>query len=162
MAQEQNVIQILELAVETERRARRIYLEAAENAKDAVTASVFEALADDELEHERIIVEFWKAVEHNAEWAEDNIDASLTKPAEGRIKDILARCEASASDDINLMQVYETAANFERDTRDFYKEQAELAKDVRAKRFFTFLTIFEDIHLAMLDYFIDRSNIRPN
>jgi len=159
MGQEQDIVRILESAVETERRARKIYLDAAEKASDPITASVFEALADDELEHERIIVEFWKAVERGAEWSEDEVDASLTKPAEGRIKDILSRCEASASDDANLLDVYETAANLERETRDFYREQADAAEDIRAKRFFTFLTIFEDIHLSMLDYLIDRSSV---
>jgi rubrerythrin len=143
-----SVEDILQTALELERKGRTFYVEASQRVKDPVAVAVLVSLGDDEEAHERLIERYFAAVQHRSGLPEDG--PAAPRSARERIDDILASTVGRIPQDAVYRQVYETAAQMERKTYEFYSAQIG-QHPYPLTKFFEFLTDMERIHTQMID-----------
>ncbi|MHB0913912.1 MAG: ferritin family protein [Armatimonadota bacterium] len=148
----ENVIQVLQTAIEMEHRGHQFYVDASRQAKDPVIRSVLVALAHDEEEHENIITRFYRALERGQGWPSTE-SAPEVKPASERMSEILD--DSDTNFDVGYLETYERALDFEVKTRDFYKAQMEEVANPPVVSFFQFLVHLEQAHVGMLEMLIE-------
>jgi rubrerythrin len=148
------VLQVLRDALALEHQGHEYYRNAYEESLDPVVRSVLSALAQDEEAHESIITEYYRALEAGQGWPHADEEFTAIRPAEERIRDLFYGSGMDIHIPATFFQVYDHAYNLEVRSRDFYREQLADAADIQAQKFFRFLVQLEDIHIAMLDYFL--------
>jgi rubrerythrin len=152
----EDVASILQTALDIERQARRLYLEAAEKIEDPVVKSVLVALADDEESHENHINSYYHAMQKHKGWPPMK---QPSKPLASlkRIEGIIKQSGGRAIPDNTFIGVYEAGRDLELWATEFYQSQAEAATDRNAVEFFRFLASLENAHLEALQMMLDAS-----
>ncbi len=150
----ENVAQVLQTAVELERRGREFYMDAAGKAEDPIIEAVLTALAHDEEAHERVIRQFYEALERTEDWPEMPGDLA-SGPARERIDEIARQTAGQIGPDATYMSVYETARDLEQQSYDFYRSNAGEAEDQDVAHFLKFLANVEKTHVEMLQILLD-------
>lgn len=151
-----DVLEIMRIAQETEKKSRMFYLEASEKSKSILVSAVLRSLADDEADHERIIERYYNAMSKSQHWPvyeEDKIET-----ADKRIEKILEDTGKHIEKDPSFDGVYRAACEKEKATRDFYKQEADKSDDIQLKKFYSFLANLESIHAKMLDLLVEEVN----
>jgi rubrerythrin len=150
----QNTINVLQTALELERRGREFYFDSADKVRDPVIKSALMSLAHDEDEHAAMISRFCEAMEHGRDLS-DSQASQVPHDALARIQAVIDQTGSKISADAGFREVYETASALERRSVDFYREQAESASDPGAKKFYGFLVTLETIHMDVLQSLLE-------
>ena len=153
-----NKLEALKLALTNEEKERDFYLAHAKRTKDALGRQMFEAIAADENEHYRRLVELHKKLEERNKWPDGFSMDIPTKVTDALGRLVKEATDSPASDDDDVAAV-RTAIEFEQKGESFYEKIAGQAKDKAEKRFFTLLASMEREHRLSLEdtleYFTD-------
>lgn len=151
-------LEALKLALSNEEKERDFYLAHAKRTKDALGRQMFEAIAADENEHYKRLVDLHRKLEERNKWPDGfsiDIPTQVTE-ALGRL--VKEATDSPEGDDDDIAAV-KTAIAFENKGENFYEKLAEQAKDKAEKRFFTLLASMEREHRLSLEdtleYFTD-------
>lgn len=132
---------VLGMAVKTEIQGRKFYHMLSEKVQHPEVKKKLQSLADDEIRHERIMIEMFRKA----------LGKEPTQLPEGGIPDIV---KAITSMDINdrsqLLQVLEMAIEAELTAARFYHHGAGLTADPKTKKMFEQLEKEEDGHYNYL------------
>lgn len=150
----ESVAEVLRTATELERRGREFYLDAAGKTEDRVVAAVLMALAHDEESHERVIRQFYEALERTEDWPEAAADLA-SGPARERVDEIARRTAGQIGPDATYTSVYETARDLEQQSYEFYRSSAGEAENQDVAQFLKFLATVEKTHVEMLEILLD-------
>jgi len=140
----------LEKAMEVERQGRVFYEEAAGRVQDAAGKAVFQTLANDEVEHIRLLQAEYEQISNEGEWMElgeakvcepqtplklfpDKRDAALVIPAGAK--------------DVDALKL---AMDFEERGYKAYKKAQKETDDPNGKKVYTFLAKQENNHYVFL------------
>ncbi len=151
----EDLTEVLAAAIEMEREGRQAYLNAARRMKDPVIAAVLQALAEDENHHERMIRQYYEALERSQGWPHLEPDTNASQPARQRIEQIVQETGERIGPDASFLEVYEVAREMELQTRDYYRSQADATDDPQLVKFFRFLAGMEQTHLEMLSMLVE-------
>lgn len=153
----QNLLEVLQVAVQFERRGRQAYLDAARRTENPVIQAVLKALADDEEAHERMIRRYYQALERQEGWPDPDTHMPVPQPARQRVEEIISQTVGAAGigSDPAFLEVYEAAREMELQSRDYYRAQADATEDAQLVKFFRFLAGMEQTHLEMLGMLVE-------
>ena len=149
-----NLQDVLAMALRNEQRGREILKEGEEGAKTALGRSTFEFLANEELNHIRLIEGYANSIAGGLAWEPGEL-SPLTKRAAGeQIKSIFDKYAAvyarAGESGEERMDIYEAALNMERDGFTFYSGAAGKARDEQAKKLYEFLASEERRHFELI------------
>jgi rubrerythrin len=142
-------------AVEMERRGHDYYVESAARVQDRVMASVLEALAHDEEQHQSLIKRYYGALQRSEGWPAPTAEAEAPAPARERIDEIMRASVGAIGPDASYLDIYEHAHGLELGSRDYYRGLADETDDPALVKFFRFLAGVEQTHLDMLAMVLD-------
>jgi rubrerythrin len=150
----EKLVEALQAAIQMERRGRETYLDAADNIKEVVAKTVLLELANDEEEHELMITSYYHALQNHQGWpAPQAEDRPLDLP--DRVREMLEKTAAELTHSDTYLEIYETALDLERQSRDFYLARSNVADDRRLIEFFRFLARVEETHAKALEILVD-------
>lgn len=146
-----NLSEALLTALKVERKGNEEYTKAADRCKDDTLSAILLSLANDELEHERVINSFYHAMIESKGWP--TIDTSLLPVAEAveRIDLIMRETTAQITPDETFIGIYEVARDLEVRSRALYLEEMRRSTDKEVIELFRFLARIEGIHMDMLN-----------
>jgi len=141
---------IYEFAMQMERDGERFYRNLADSSSSQGMSRILTSLADDEAKHYVIVKEMAEGVEPDMDKTTVLADA----------KSVFAQMQGTSLDLGGLqVEVYRQAQEIERQSREFYKEQADQATQASAKAILLEIADEEQRHYFLLDRiveFIDR------
>jgi rubrerythrin len=141
---------IYEFAMQMERDGERFYRNLADGSSSQGMSRILTALADDEAKHYIIVKEMAEDVEPDMDKTTVLTDA----------KNVFAQMQGTSLDLGGLqVEVYRQAQEIERQSRKFYKEQADQATKASARTILLEIADEEQRHYFLLDRiveFIDR------
>jgi rubrerythrin len=141
---------IYEFAMQMERDGERFYRNLADGSSSQGMSRILTALADDEAKHYIIVKEMAEDVEPDMDKTTVLTDA----------KNVFAQMQGTSLDLGGLqVEVYRQAQEIERQSREFYKEQADQATKASARTILLEIADEEQRHYFLLDRiveFIDR------
>jgi len=151
MNSQQQALQVLSQALQLEKDGEAFYLEAAKQVKDERCQRTFRSLADDERQHQDMILRQLHAVEGDGSYvllpdaSPERIDLGerLFPPAGAELKDKLQR----AYDELSALQV---ALENEVKSFDLYRQAASESTEDAARQMYTWLAGAERTHFNML------------
>lgn len=151
-------LEALKLALSNEEKERDFYLAHAKRTKDALGRQMFEAIAADENEHYKRLVDLHRKLEERNKWPDGFSIDIPTRVTEALGRLVKEATDSPANDDDDVAAV-KTAIDFEHKGENFYENLAGQAKDKSEKRFFTLLASMEREHRLSLEdtleYFTD-------
>jgi rubrerythrin len=141
----------LEVALNNEMREREFYLKNAKRTKDPLGKTMFQQIADDELEHYQRLKELHQKWDKQQKWPE-------TVPLKVKntiVKDILVDFikkvdETVNGGDTNDLAAVRTAIDFEAKGAKFYAELRDSVSNPKEKEFFGLLSKIENEHYLSL------------
>ncbi|MBU1652828.1 ferritin family protein, partial [bacterium] len=143
----------LQYALKTERDGYQYFKDASDKAQHAVTKKFFAQLAEDEVEHIRLINEFHDALKDSAGTAELRIPKD-PENYKKRLKTIFDEArkdfDENVKQDTGILEVYRHSMDLETQAANFYKERRDVTKFEQVKKFYDWLFHFESGHYAML------------
>jgi rubrerythrin len=156
---EKDRLSALELALTNEKTEREFYLDNAKRTKDLFGKSMFQQIADDELEHYERLKQLHERWKNNEKWPE----TVPLKVKDTNIKDVLKKLpkkvEKSSKADAGDLAAVRTAIDFEARGTKFYAELRDSVSDPREKLFFDLLSKIENEHYLSLrdteEYLLD-------
>lgn len=140
----------LKVALTNEMREREFYLKNAERTKNLLGRSMFQQIADEELEH------FEKLKELHEKWqAEGRWPETIPVEVKGtRVKDVLKetlqKIDQVLQTDDDELKAIRKAMDFEAKGVSYYRDLGEKATDRKAKGFFDLLASIEHQHYLSL------------
>jgi rubrerythrin len=149
----QEELEALQYALKTERDGYQYFKEASERTDFPLARKFFGQLAEDEVEHIRLINEFHDAMKASAGDADIKIP---DKPEDykKRLKTIFQTAiqdiDKNVRPDAGVLDVYKHSMELETQAADFYKKRREATSFPRVKEFYDWLFHFESGHYAML------------
>lgn len=147
-------LEVLQVALEFERKGMEYYRQAAERVRDGIVQSVLLSLADDEVAHQSIISRYYQAIENGRELpADSERDIPASPSASARIESITRGTLASISADSTYEEVYKTASELEKRSYEYYS--AQHSDNPRVDAFYKYLAGVERIHLEMLQLMVE-------
>lgn len=138
---------LLSVALRNERSERAFYLRNAERTRNRIAKAMFRRIADDELEHYRLLNRILKG-------SKENKSGDLPGEAATRVKEVLKeqildamKAPKTAASDLDAIR---TAIDFEAKGASRYAELRDRAADPVAKRLFDLLASVEHEHFLAL------------
>jgi rubrerythrin len=151
---DENIIIGINIGIEIETQSRNFYQSIARNMSQD-KRFILKFLANEELEHIKILIAFKTALQNNGKWIDLNQKQlkKIRKPKlyEGKSSIPLIR-ETDKDTDILL-----AAMRAEKRGEQFYKRVGKKVKDKRATSFFDFLSKFERGHYTLLKNLLQTS-----
>ena len=141
-------IKTMEMAISNEMRERKFYLKQAARSKNPLAKTMFQQIADDELEHYKRLKEMeerWKEA-----FPETIVPEIHGMDLQGTLKDLLATLDTLPETDQDELQAIRTAIDFEKKGADRYIRLRNFVTDEKEKAFFGLLAEMELEHLRML------------
>jgi rubrerythrin len=149
--EDKSVMEALKLAAHKEQDARKFYLESAERVSDACGRDMFLSLADEELNHLKMVERQYESLAGGEGWVKfaEAAAAKAFKPLKAR-KSLKQPVDAATSEADALL----LAIQMENDSRDLYAEQAKKVTSPAGKQMYRYLAQAEQRHfdLLMLNY----------
>ncbi len=146
-------LEALQFALKTENEGYEYYKEASNRTDHPVTKKFFARLAEDEIEHIRLINEFHDSLSESGGSTEINVPETPEK-FKVRLKTIFEDAKKNFKDnvkpDTGILEVYRHSMELETKAAEFYKERREVTKFESVKEFYDWLFHFESDHYAML------------
>lgn len=140
----------LEKAMEVERQGEAFYREVAEHVQDPSGKQVFQTLAQDEVEHLRILQAEYEAISQNKEWMaldEAKVCEPKTPPKLFPAKRDAALMIPADAKDVDALKI---AMDFEEKGYNAYIKSAAETDDPNGKKVFHFLAKQESAHYLFL------------
>jgi rubrerythrin len=149
----QSALVALDLAIQTEKDGREFYLRAAERSSDAGGKVLFVSLADDELEHLRLLESQREALATGGQWLPPSKLDEETAPdqAEGVplfSRERLAENVSAYTSDLSALRL---AFLIEKDAVSFYTRAAAETEDRHGKEVYRRLAEMETEHQRILE-----------
>ena len=138
-------------AVKKEEEANKLYTEAAAKAKHAEVKKLFTELAEQELEHKKILLDM------DMDQLEKNTPQKISDPKLTQIVE-----PTSLSDEFTLQEAILFAIKREEEAYNFYKEFAALAEDEKLKNVFENLASMEMGHKTSLEGMYEQNIYNEN
>lgn len=149
-----DVCEVMQKAIDLEQDSQEFYRSAAEKARNPLAKQAFEALAEWEVEHEKLLRDVHdKAEATDSCPALTELDAEqmdIIQEAKQIFKGALDMVEDTVEEDPTLDDAYSTAMSKERKAIDFYKGQLEETEDEAERHLYQFLLGQERGHLELL------------
>lgn len=149
-----NPTEVLAMALRNEERGREILLDGERSAKSPLAKATFEFLANEELEHIRLIQEFARSLETGGDWRPGELKPVSKRKAGEHVKSIFDKYAAEfqkvGERGEERMDIYEAALQMERDGHHYYAHAAEQAEDERARSLYEFLAKEETRHFELI------------
>ena len=145
----------LQLALKMEQDGRTFFLEARDKASHPLAQGTFNALADWEQEHIRIIERFYASLKDKGEWA----SVESLQPKEGSaiatFKTIFQQAQEHVDETAKAatsdLEAHRMARDWEAKISAFYRERAGQATEEDARVFYEFMAGQEAEHYQILD-----------
>ncbi|MBC7232889.1 MAG: ferritin family protein [Chloroflexi bacterium] len=140
----------LEKAMEAERQGKAFYEEAAERVQDPMGAAVFKTLAEDEVNHLRVLQAEYEKISKESKWME--LDEAKVCEPQTPLKLFPDKREASfiLPDNATDLEALQLAMQFEEMGYNLYAKAAEETDDPKGKQVFRFLAKLENEHFVFL------------
>jgi rubrerythrin len=149
----QDELEALQYALKTEKDGYQYFKEASERADFPLARKFFGQLAEDEIEHIRLINEFHDAMKA----ASGDVDIAIPAMPDNHKARLRTIFEAAKDEidrnvkpDTGILDVYTHAMDLETKAADFYKERREATPFPKVREFYDWLFHFESAHYAML------------
>lgn len=143
-------INALELALNNEKNEREFYLKHAAGTKNPLGRTMFEEIADDELEHYERLKELHEKWEKSQKWPE-SVPLSVKGTNVGNAtQNMLKQLDGKEEIDADYLKAVEIAAEFEARGMDYYARLRDEVSDPREKAFFDLLAGIEREHYLSL------------
>ena len=146
-------LEALQFALKTEEDGYKYYKESSERTDHPVAKKFFTNLAEDEVEHIRLIKEF----HHSLEQSPDNGEVELPDAPGNPLKKLKTIFEEARENikgnipaDTGILDVYKHAMDLETKAAEFYKKRRDVTKFERMKKMFDWLFHFESYHYQLL------------
>ncbi len=146
-------IKALELAINTEKTGLKTYLDFGYKTKDQSGKNMFIRLAADEFEHMAILEKQWENLQEKECWITVKLEKSDIEKLIPEIKSKSAKIKGNEGYD--QMSALRTALDMEDRAIKFYREQAELSADSKAKDMYEQLVKMEQAHYELIQAEID-------
>ena len=148
-------LEALQLALKMEQDGRKFFLEASEKASHPLAQGTFNALADWELEHIRIIERFYASLKDKGEW--ESVES--LQPQEGSVvatfktifQDAREHVDETAKAATGDLEAHRMARDFEEKISIFYRERAAQTTTEDARVFYEFMARQEAEHYEILE-----------
>lgn len=150
----QAAVAALSLAIQTEKDGRQFYLEAARKTQDLKGKALFDALADDELLHEQILVDQLDALQRKGSWkalAEQPAVTAGTLPDRGIPVFSREQIQRNVNAYTYELSALRMAYLIEKDAVAFYLRAADSALDPQGQAMFHRLADMERLHQELLE-----------
>lgn len=149
--EDKSVMEALKLAAHKEQDARKFYLESAKRVSDACGREMFNSLADEELNHLKMVQRQYESLSGGKGWVEfaETAAAGSFRVLKSR-KKVRRPVEAATTEADALL----LAIQAENDSFDLYAQQAKLVKSPAGQQMYRYLAQAERRHfdLLMLNY----------
>lgn len=160
-----DVLVILQQAINKEDDRRAYYEDAAQRACNPLAQQTFLFLAREEARHAEFVRAYYEKMEQEGEWPDPSMCDEACHIAAEDIRSIFAEAQAGIDGDVTcdteVADAYNIAMQFEREAISFFSEQLAAATDPNAKAFYEALVAAERMHLKLLaetdDYLNDTS-----
>lgn len=143
----------LQYALKTEEDGYKYYRQSSDRTEHPVAKKFFANIAEDEIEHIRLIKEFYQSLEKSPETAKITLPAAPGEPLK-KLKTIFEQAQKDIKKNIpvdtGILDVYKHAMKLETEAAEFYKKRRDLTKFEQAKKFFDWLFHFESYHYQLL------------
>jgi rubrerythrin len=139
---------IFEFAMEKEKFSQDFYKDLAEKTKSKGLKNMCMMLLGEEVKHYEIIEKM----------RDQSIHEVMESPVLENAKEIFTKMRKSANEfniDISELQLFEKAREFEKQSREFYLENAQKAQDIYQKMIFRQLADQEQKHYVLVDKICD-------
>lgn len=146
-------IKALELAISTEKTGLKTYLDFGYQTKDESGKNMFIRLAADEFEHMTILEKQRESIQEKECWISVKLVKSDIEKLIPEIKGKSAKIKGSKG--LDQMSALRTALDMEDRAIKFYKEQAQLSIDSKAKEMYERLVAMEKAHYELIQAEID-------
>jgi rubrerythrin len=148
---EKERLNALEVALNNEMREREFYLKNAKRTKDPLGKTMFQQIADDELEHYQRLKELHQKWDKQQKWPETvplKVNNTIVKDIlVDFIKKVDETAEGGDTDDLSAVR---TAIDFEAKGAKFYADLRDSLSNPKEKEFFGLLSIIENEHYLSL------------
>jgi rubrerythrin len=155
----QERIKALEVALNNESQERAFYLKHAGRTKNAFGKGMFEAIANDEVEHYERIKELHRALSEKGKWPETvplTVKGTIVKALLGKL---IKSVDSSAKADTDDKEAVQIAIEFEARGERFYADLRDSSPGPMERDFFALIAAMEREHRLSLedtrDYFQD-------
>jgi rubrerythrin len=150
---ETDPIKALEIALNAEKIGLKTYLDFGYRTKDESGKNMFIRLAADELEHINILEKQRESIQEKECWIAVKLEKSeiekLTPALKGRIQKV------KGTEGLDQMSALRTALDMEDRAVKFYREQAQISTDPKAKDMYLRLVSMEQAHYELIQAEID-------
>jgi len=136
---------IFEFAMQKERDAENFYRDLAGKAKSPGLRKIFNMLADAEIRH-------FEVVRHMQESAPDVPPATILDDAVATFREMRRNKDYDVGYEERQVEVYEKARAMEKESCDFYTQQAEETDDETSAEIFRQLAGQESMHYRLVDH----------
>ena len=156
MADLQQSLEALNLALRTEEEGYKLYKSGAEQSKNEFVKKILQQLFKDELMHMDLIKRFYAVLNESGNWSQLSVEENNYKGLGKEINTIFSEAlkdmksgkeEVSESD----LEVYQKAIQFEKNGVEMYSRLYAENQDEQAKKFYAFLRDMEQDHADVLD-----------
>lgn len=149
-----DVLIILQQAINKEEERRAYYEEAAQRACNPLAQQTFSYLARQEAQHKAFVESYYQKMQQTHQWPDASLCGEECKLAAEEITEIFASARASIDGDVtcstSLTEAYDLAMQGEREAIAFYRTQLNAATDPNARLFYEALLGAERMHLQLL------------
>ncbi len=146
-------IKALEIAISTEKNGLKTYLDFSYKTQDISGKNMFIRLAADEFEHMTILEKQRESIQEKECWLTVKIEPSEIEKLIPEIKAKSAKIKGREG--LDQMVALRTALEMEDQAIKFYKEQAQLSTDPKAKEMYQRLVAMEQAHYELIQAEID-------
>jgi rubrerythrin len=140
----------LKVALTNEMREREFYLKNAERTKNLLGRSMFEQIADEELEHFEKLKELYEKWQGEGKWPGTvPVEVKGTR-VKDVLKDALQKIDGVVQTDEDEVKAIRKAMDFEAKGVSYYRKLRDKATDPKVKDFFDLLASIEHEHYLSL------------
>jgi rubrerythrin len=150
-----NTVKALQTAMQMEIDGKQYYLKASQASRNGLGQKLFQTLSGEEDLHLRNFEKIYQAIQTKKQWPPIQIT-----PHSGRdLKTLFAEATDGVNSTTSELGAVQTAMAMENKTRDFYRQQGEIASFEAEKKYYSLLAGEEGAHHAvLLDYYEYLSN----
>lgn len=156
---QQERVNALDVAMTNEMRERKFYLKCAERTRDPLGRAMFQQIADDELEHYRVLKELQEKRRFDAELPDTVLLKVRSTNLRNILKDVIDKMDMVSQVDDDELEAVRTAIDFEAKGEAYYAKLRDEVTDLKEKAFFDLLANMEHQHYLILKeteaYFTD-------
>ncbi|HEY4715638.1 MAG TPA: ferritin family protein [bacterium] len=140
-------IEALATAIANELNGLSTYLKFARQTSNFSGKNMFITLASDELQHFHILDSQRRQMQEKNEWQQTEIKKSVIQSLLPKFDSVAVKGGESKASDTEALNV---ALKLEENSRNFYRKQAGLVNDVKAKSMYSQLAEMEDAHYKII------------